>query len=68
MMQEYSHFHPKIMNMISMASHLKRWPLYIHEPISTWVREGIVLIGDAVHPVGTSLTYHVLKAILANKN
>ncbi|KAL6170012.1 hypothetical protein ACJQWK_03008 [Exserohilum turcicum] len=51
MMQEYSHFHPKIMNMISMASHLKRWPLYIHEPISTWVREGIVLIGDAVHPM-----------------
>ncbi|KAL9062374.1 MAG: hypothetical protein Q9157_008977 [Trypethelium eluteriae] len=51
MMQEYGHFHPSIKNMIGMASHLKRWPLYVHEPISTWIRERVVLIGDAVHPM-----------------
>jgi 2-polyprenyl-6-methoxyphenol hydroxylase-like FAD-dependent oxidoreductase len=36
---------------ISLAEDVKRWPLFIQKPFSTWVNRRIVLIGDAAHPV-----------------
>jgi hypothetical protein len=35
----------------SVAPEVTDWPLYIHEPLSNWVRGKILLIGDAAHPV-----------------
>ena len=33
------------------SSHIKCWPLYVHEPLPTLSDGRIVLIGDAGHPV-----------------
>ena len=35
----------------SESSHIKCWPLYVHEPLPTLSNGRIVLIGDAGHPV-----------------
>ena len=38
------------------ARNVSRWPLNVHDPISTWSRGKIVLIGDAAHPVSFLLS------------
>lgn len=35
----------------SVATNVTDWPLSYHEPLETWHRGKIVLIGDAAHPV-----------------
>ncbi|SPQ24127.1 7d72baf0-676a-4bb0-bb57-3aabac544c45 [Thermothielavioides terrestris] len=51
MMAEFSHFDPRLGRMVKLSSHVKRWPLYVHDPLPTWVRGRVVLIGDAAHPM-----------------
>ena len=34
------------------SSHVKCWPLFVHEPLPRWFNGRVVLIGDAAHPVG----------------
>ncbi|KAK8017981.1 Monooxygenase- FAD-binding protein [Apiospora marii] len=51
MMAEFGHFDLKVQKLIELSSHIKRWPLFVHEALSTWVRGRVVLIGDAVHPM-----------------
>ena len=51
MMTEFGHFDPKIQKMISKSSHMKRWPLFIHDPLPNWIRGRVILIGDAAHPM-----------------
>ncbi|KAK6851148.1 salicylate hydroxylase [Apiospora arundinis] len=48
---EFSHFDPKVQRIIALSNHIKRWPLFNHDPLSTWVRGRVVLIGDAAHPM-----------------
>lgn len=42
----------------SQASHVKCWPLYIHDPLPRWFNGRVVLLGDAAHPVCQYLTTH----------
>lgn len=51
MLSEFSHFDPRVAKMISLSSHIRRWPLLMHDPLPTWVRGRVVLIGDAAHPM-----------------
>lgn len=51
MMAEFGHFDTKFQKVISLSNHIKRWPLFIREPLPTWVRGRVVLIGDAAHPM-----------------
>lgn len=51
MKTEFSHFDPRIEKVIDLSSHIKRWPLIIHDPLPTWTRGCVVLIGDAAHPM-----------------
>lgn len=37
---------------IRESSHVKCWPLFIHEPLPRWFNGRLVIIGDAAHPVG----------------
>lgn len=34
-----------------MSSHIKRWPLFVYNPLPTWVRGHVLLIGNAAHPI-----------------
>lgn len=51
MAMEFGHFDPRIKKLIGMSSHIKRWPLFIHEPLPTWIHGRVLLIGDAAHPM-----------------
>jgi salicylate hydroxylase len=51
MMNEFGHFDPRIKRIIGLSNDIKRWPLFIYDPLPTWVRGRVVLIGDAAHPM-----------------
>ncbi|KAL8677477.1 MAG: hypothetical protein Q9186_006093 [Xanthomendoza sp. 1 TL-2023] len=51
MVEEFGHFDPGIIRVINKSMHVKRWPLYVHQPLPTWHNGRIVLIGDAAHPM-----------------
>lgn len=51
MLKEFGHFNPGIVRIISQSSHVKCWPLYVHEPLPTWYNGRVILIGDAAHPM-----------------
>jgi salicylate hydroxylase len=51
MAAEFSHFDQRVQKIIALSSHIKRWPLFIHHPLPTWVRGRVVVIGDAAHPM-----------------
>jgi salicylate hydroxylase len=50
-MVEFGCFNPRIRKIISMSSHIKRWPLFVYNPLPTWVRGHVLLIGNAAHPI-----------------
>ncbi len=35
----------------SLSGDVKCWPLFVHDPLPTWVYGKVVLIGDSAHPV-----------------
>ncbi|KAE8376614.1 hypothetical protein BDV26DRAFT_293950 [Aspergillus bertholletiae] len=48
---QYHDFHPSILKIIRKATNIKRWPLLYREPVPSWSRDRLVLIGDAAHPM-----------------
>ncbi|RHZ63413.1 putative salicylate hydroxylase [Aspergillus thermomutatus] len=48
---QYHDFHPTLLKIIKKATSIKRWPLLYRDPIPTWTRGRLVLIGDAAHPM-----------------
>ncbi|KAK9623706.1 hypothetical protein V6Z94_004612 [Aspergillus fumigatus] len=48
---QYHDFHPTLLRIIKKATSIKRWPLLYRDPIPTWSRGRLVLIGDAAHPM-----------------
>lgn len=51
MLEEFGHYDPRIVRVISESSHVKCWPLYVHDPLPSLCNGRIVLIGDAGHPM-----------------
>ncbi|PVH97117.1 putative salicylate hydroxylase [Periconia macrospinosa] len=51
MLEEFSHFTPEVLEIVKHSSDVKCWPLFVHQPLSTWFNGRIVLIGDAAHPM-----------------
>ncbi|KAI1086823.1 putative salicylate hydroxylase [Rostrohypoxylon terebratum] len=51
MLKQFGHFHPDIVHIISLAPNVTDWPLSFHDPLPTWHRGKIVLVGDAAHPM-----------------
>ncbi|KAF8856878.1 putative salicylate hydroxylase [Acephala macrosclerotiorum] len=50
-LEDFSTYHPDIKKVISIADNVSCWPLNIHDPLKTWVKGKMVLIGDAAHPM-----------------
>lgn len=46
---QYKDFHPKILSIVNQATSVKRWPLLYREPLSSWTKGRLVLVGDAAH-------------------
>ncbi|PLB44282.1 putative salicylate hydroxylase [Aspergillus steynii IBT 23096] len=51
MLSEFGHYHPSLTHLIRQAPEVADWPLSIHDPLPTWHRGRVVLIGDAAHPM-----------------
>ena len=47
----YEGFHPEVIRVIEACPHASKWPLLEREPRPVWSRDGIVLLGDACHPM-----------------
>ncbi|KAI0884110.1 putative salicylate hydroxylase [Annulohypoxylon maeteangense] len=51
MLKQFGHYHPSIVHIINVAPNVTDWPLSFHDPLPTWHRGKIVLVGDAAHPM-----------------
>ena len=54
-LQEFSGWHPMVRGLIERSAVPYKWALYDREPLDTWIRGRIGLIGDAAHAM---LPYH----------
>ena len=47
----YEGFHPEVIRVIEACPQASKWPLLERDPRPVWSRDGIVLLGDACHPM-----------------
>ncbi|KAI6301320.1 hypothetical protein MCOR03_000821 [Pyricularia oryzae] len=50
-LETFSEFHPQLRTVISKATEYKQWPLLYRDPLPTWIKGGMVIVGDASHPM-----------------
>ncbi|RAL13090.1 putative salicylate hydroxylase [Aspergillus homomorphus CBS 101889] len=50
-MSHFKDFHPSLLKITGKATSIKRWPLLYRDPIPTFSKGRLVLIGDAAHPM-----------------
>ncbi|KAK3360974.1 putative salicylate hydroxylase [Lasiosphaeria ovina] len=51
MLSEFGHFHPNLVELMRKADRVTDWPLNYHDPLPTFVRGKVALMGDAAHPM-----------------
>jgi len=51
MLETYKDFSPQILNILKKAQNVKRWQLLQREPLDSWVKGRVCIIGDAAHPM-----------------
>ncbi|MGM4903426.1 FAD-dependent monooxygenase [Tardiphaga sp. 866_E4_N2_1] len=44
-------FHPELRQVVSAAPTVTEWPIFDREPVASWSRGRLVLLGDASHPL-----------------
>ncbi len=49
--REFAGWDPRVESLLSKVSATFRWALYDREPLPTWSREHLTLLGDAAHPM-----------------
>jgi salicylate hydroxylase len=49
--QEFAGWDPRIEGLLRHVKHTFRWALYDREPLPTWTRGRLTLLGDAAHPM-----------------
>jgi salicylate hydroxylase len=49
--REFADWEPRIGSLLSQVSATFRWALYDREPLLTWSRGRLTLLGDAAHPM-----------------
>lgn len=47
----YAGFHPEVQRVIQASPAATKWPLLTRRPMHSWSEGGIVLLGDACHPM-----------------
>lgn len=54
MLEDFHAYHPDLKHVIKIAGNVTCWPLSIHDPLTSWTKGKVVLVGDAAHPVSVS--------------
>jgi salicylate hydroxylase len=49
--QEFAGWDPRVGGLLAQVDQTFRWGLYDREPLSTWTRGRLTLLGDAAHPM-----------------
>ncbi|MBV9066841.1 MAG: FAD-dependent monooxygenase, partial [Methylobacteriaceae bacterium] len=44
-------FHPEVRQVIARAPELTKWPIFDREPMLSWSKGAVTLLGDACHPM-----------------
>ncbi len=47
----YEMFHPRVRAMLAACPDVHKWALVERDPLPTWVRGNVALLGDACHPM-----------------
>lgn len=51
MLEDFQAYHPDLKHVIKIAEDISCWPLMARDPLPSWTKGKIVLVGDAAHPV-----------------
>lgn len=49
--EAYSGFHSDVQSVISACPEVHKWALFDRDPLPTWVKGRVLLVGDACHPM-----------------
>ncbi len=55
MLEDFEAYHADLKHVIEIAENVTCWPLSIHDPLPSWTKGKMVLVGDAAHPVSSCL-------------
>ena len=47
----FADFHPEVRGVLASAPEVYKWGIFERDPLPTWSRGGVVLLGDACHPM-----------------
>ena len=61
MLKVFDSFHPKFKGILSLATNPKVWQLRMLQPLPTWVKGNVALIGDAAHAMYPSQLLQLLE-------
>jgi salicylate hydroxylase/6-hydroxynicotinate 3-monooxygenase len=59
----FAGFHPTVRAILSAASAVRKWALVERDPMPSWWKNGIVLLGDACHPMTPYMAQGAASAI-----
>ncbi|KAI1390569.1 putative salicylate hydroxylase [Hypoxylon trugodes] len=51
MLRQFGHYHPGLTHLVNVAADVTDWPLFFLDPLPSWHRGKVLLIGDAAHPM-----------------
>jgi 6-hydroxynicotinate 3-monooxygenase len=59
----FAEFHPIVRAILSAAPEIRKWALVERDPMPSWWKNGIVLLGDACHPMAPYMAQGAASAI-----